>query len=355
MANAKQRVVFGMSMVLAGLLLVVVASAYVVDRGWGKIAAAVIGLAAWPVAPVAWHAFGERRRAKRLAAAKVPAKSALTGFDRYWMRFVVIAIAVLAPMFYASGRGVFGAVGRHGLWFWPRALVDEVPLLQRVPADAELVIVAHQGAEDGKHAGSAVFAWGAHQAMLAADAALDDGEPRAKKIEAINDARDKLPFLPIDKLSEVPVGGDAMVIATDGWRGKVEPASTGPSEELRGELARAPSDAVFVAAFAPRTKVTVHDLDPVEIRHGVVWMEKRGEAIELVGRVEARDATVAAKLADEIDGVLHFKTKDIPDSCHDAVGEIVEHVKLEHDGAIVSVHAEVSGKMLFAVMLCAAK
>jgi len=47
------------------------------------------------------------------------------------------------------------------------------------------------------------------------------------------------------------------VIASDGWKTKVEPPGTGPSEELLGELRRAPQDAVFVAAIAPRTKLTV--------------------------------------------------------------------------------------------------
>lgn len=354
MANAKQRVVFGMSMVVAGLLLAVVASAYVVDRGWGKIAAAVIGLAAWPVVPVAWHAFAERRRAKRLAAAKVPAKSALTGFDRYWMRFVVIAIAVLAPMFYSSGRGVFGAVKREALWFWPTSAASN-PLLRRVPADAEVVVVWHKPAEDGKHGGNAVFAWGARQAMLAIDGSLGEGELISKKLDDLNAARDKLPFLPIEKLVEVPVSGDTFVIATEGWRSKVESAGSGPNEELRGELARAPGDAMFAAAFAPRTKITLRDLDPVEIRHGVVWVEKHEHSIVLDSRIEARDEALAAKFVDEVDALVHFKTKDIPDGCRDAVGKIVDHLKLDHVGTIVSAHVEITEDAIMPLMFCSAK
>src|SRR5207302_9966164 len=99
------------------------------------------------------------------------------------------------------------------------------------------------------------------------------------------------------------------------WRTKVEPATTGPSEELRGELARAPQDAPFVAAFAPRTQITSHDLDVAMIRHGVVWGVTSGESFVLAGRVEATDAAAATKLADELTAALHAASKTVPESC----------------------------------------
>src|SRR5256885_9961609 len=117
MANVRGRIVFGGLVVLLGVTLFVVTSAYVIDHGYNKIAAAIVGTFAFPIAPLGWHFFAERRRAKRLANAKLPAKATLTGHDRFWMRFAVVALALLGPMIASSGFGVLGSVWRHGLWF----------------------------------------------------------------------------------------------------------------------------------------------------------------------------------------------------------------------------------------------
>jgi hypothetical protein len=362
MANARRRIVFGGSLALFGAALFVTASAYVIDHGNAKWLAAAVGGFAFPLAPVGWHLIGERRRRARVAAAKTPPKTTLTGFDRFWMRFVVVALVVLGPMFATSRFGVFGSVWRHALWFWPEPpagprdfkAVDH--LLMRVPGDAELVAVVHVPEKAGKDAGSMVFAWGAQQAMLAADPDVtEDEKPLSERIAELNADRAKVPWLPFDKLSEVATADKSIVVASDLWRAKVDPAGAGPSEELMAEMRRAPQDAVFVAAFTPRTKATAADLDPQMIRHGVMWAVSSDQKLVLGGRVEATDAVAATKLVDDIYAVLHGTTKDIPASCRAQVDKLLEHFEIEHTGAVITAHLEVAGDQVFSLMFCAAK
>ncbi len=349
--KTRQRILTGLFVVLAGAGLFELASAYVVDHDYNKIAAAIVGAFAFPVAPVAWHLLGERRRKKRLAAAKTPAKSSLTGADRYWMRFIVVALAVLGPMFATSGFRVLGAVGRHGAWFVPTTTptAADTELLKRVPGDAELVFVARVPGDGG----TAVAAWAGRQAMIAGDCNVFGSEV-SKKVDELNARRDLVPWFPIDRFVELPSSGNTVLIATDGWRGKVEPGA-GPSQELRDELARAPADAPWVAAIAPRTKLTAHDIDAETIRHGVAWIQQSDKALTFAARLEMRDEASASKLHDELDAVLHFKTTDIPERCKDAVGKIVDHAKLEQSGTILTARAEIPNEALMGLMFCAIK
>ncbi|MGE5180996.1 MAG: hypothetical protein ACM31C_02995 [Acidobacteriota bacterium] len=357
MANIRHRIVLGISVTLLGAALFELASAYIVDRGYGKIAAAIVGAVAFPVVPGLWQLVGERRRRARLAAAKKPSTSTLTAGDRYWMRFVVVALVVLGPMFAIGRFKVLGATWRHGLWFIPesssaklRDFKAEDHLLKRVPGDAELVVVFHQDAK----AGSAVVGWGGKQAVIAADGSLDDGEPIDKKLDDLNAKRDKLPWLGVDKLSQIPTEDQTLVIATDAWKDKVAPG-TGPSDELMGELRRAPQDAVFVAAFAPRTKLTLHDIDPDTIRHGVVWATMDDKALVIAGRIDMKDVAAGAKLLAEANDVLQFKTDDLPAACKEPVGKIVDRIHLEQNGTILTGRAEIPTEALMGLMFCAIK
>jgi hypothetical protein len=360
MSKARQRIVFGLLSCVLGAALFLIASAYVIDHDHGKILATAVGAFAFPVAPIAWHLVSERRRRTRIAAAKAPPKTTLTGFDRYWMRFVVVALVVLGPMVAASRSAVLGAVWRHPLWFWPETPAnmakDAAPLLKRVPGDAELVVVIHTPADDHKAAGSAVFAWGNKQLMAALDDSLADMQKdHVKGLEELNADRDKVPWLPFDKVSEVSTSDKTVVIASEGWKTKVDPPGIGPSEELLGELARAPQDAVFVAAFTPRTKLTPKDLDPAMIRHGVVWATGNDKQFVIAGRLEATSVEAATTLAGELDAVLHLKTADIPEKCRDDVSKLVEHLQLEHTGTIITARLEVAPEQLVGLMFCAMK
>jgi len=360
MGKARQRIVFGLLVAVLGIALFVVATAYAVDHGtrrWGVIP---FGVFVFPVAPVLWHFIGERRRRAKLAAAKTPSKSTLTGYDRYWMRFAFIAFVTIGPMILHSHFGVFGSVYREAFWFWPKSTgprdyQDVAKLLKRVPADAELVLVANQQEKD-KPEGSVVAAWGNKQAMIAADASLKDKDkPLADQINELNQARDSFKWLPFDKVSEVSTSDKTIVVASEGWKSKVEPAGSGPSEELMAELRRAPADAIIVAAFTPKTKLTAADLDPAMIRHGVAWLTSGDEKLVLAGRMEMVDAAAATKIVAEIKDVLHGTTPAIPAKCRAPVDKILEHVDLTAEGAIVNARIEVPGEQVMALMFCAMK
>jgi hypothetical protein len=343
MANARGRIVFGLLVALLGGALFLVTSAYVIDHGYLKIGAAIAGALAFPIVPALWHLIGERRRKARIAERKQPPKATLTGCDRYWLRFAVVAIAVLAPMIAKSGTGVLGAVRRHALWFLPDSPPSATGQLRRVPAEAELVVVIKD--KTGTKPGTAVVAWGAGQAMIAADTLLDDGAPHAKKIDSINGMRGDVPWLPTKQLSEVKTDDGSFVIASDGWRSQVEGASAGPGAELATELDRAPASATFVAAFVPRTNVSDQDLDVAMIRHGVAWALVDDSSVTLDGRIEATDAAAATKLGAEITALFHAP-HHLSESCQEAFAKAVDLVKLDVAGTVVAVHATLPSDLL---------
>lgn len=361
MANARQRITFGLLVTVLGAAVAWIASTYVVDHGWGKIAAGVIGGLAWPVLPGVWQLVGERRRKAKLATAKKPASATLTGYDRYWLRFVVVAAAVLGPMFGASRLGVFGSVKRQATWFVPagppppRDFKAEEHLLKRVPADAELVFVMHVEPENGKKGGSGVMAWGNGEAMIAADDSFDDGESHAKKLEELNANRDKIPFVKVGAFSELSTSDHTIVVVTDGWKAKVEAAASGPSAELRGELARAPASAMVVIAFAPKTKISVKDIEPDTIQHGVAWFAMDEKTLSIAGRVDMKLPADATKLHDELGKLLGAESKDIPEACKEQVGKLASSVKLDVSGTVVSARAELPTEALMGLMFCAMK
>lgn len=348
MANLRGRLGFGLVVALLGAVLFVVTSAYVVDHGYAKVAAAIVGAFAFPVAPVAWHLIGERRRSKRLAGAKSSPKTTLTGHDRFWMRFFVVALALLGPMFASSRLGVFGAVWRHGLWFVPekapRPVLHEDPLLRRVPADAEVVFVVRVPPMLGNPGKSGVYAWGARQAMIASEPGfLSAWSPLAQ----LDQKSGNLHLLPTEPLVDLAIDDHSNVQASALWRPVVELGQAGPSDELRDELDRAPADAPFVMAFTPRTKITVHDVDPDTIRHGVIWFERTGSSLVLQARIVARDDAAATQLHDE---ALAALAHEVPKSCQDQLAKT--HTTIEQNGPVVTAHAELEAEAMLGLLAC---
>ena len=81
-----------------------------------------------------------------------PKPSTLTGYDRYWLRFVAVTLVVVGPMVGIARFGVVRAVAHHGLWFipttppdlrsigagTPRDFKDHAQLLRHVPNEAEV-------------------------------------------------------------------------------------------------------------------------------------------------------------------------------------------------------------------------
>lgn len=369
MANRRQRFVFGVLAALVGAVMFIVASAYIVFRGYPHWLAGIVGALAFPVGPLAWHLFGERSRKKKLAAAKKPPTTSLTAGDRYWLRTLGVALLVLGPMIAIGRFDVARATWRNGLWFVPTHYEPSTshgsPLsmigagvprtidvfgtaLARVPADAELVITVQ--APDGQD-GRAVMAYGDKQVMLFAEGkALENEGNIGDKISELNKQRGKIPWLPIDEVQLVSHTDTQLIAASAGWRSKVEIPGMGPSSDILRELGRAPKDAFFVAGFVPRTT-----RDVLSTKAGAVWLYKSGEKLVLEGRVEANDEAAAKKLVADMTGALDKAVHDTPKSCREQVGAIVKAIKLDQTGAFVTGRLDVDGGALMGVMFCAMK
>jgi hypothetical protein len=370
MANRAQRFVFGISVTLVGVLMFTVASAYIVFRGWPHWLAVGVGALAFPVGPLTWQLLGERSRKKKLAAAKTPPKTTLTAGDRYWLRCVGVALLVLGPMIAIGRFDVARATWRHGLWWVPKhyepstthggplqAIGTGTPRtfevfgtpLQRVPSDAELVVFVQS--PEGEPDGRGVLAYGDKQVMFAGEGkALATEGDVGEKIAELNKQRSKIPWLPMDEIQLISHSDSSLVASSAGWRSRVELPGMGPSAELLRELGRAPKDAFFVAAFIPKTT-----RDVLSTKAGAAWLYKKGEKLVLEGRVEANDEAAAKHLVSEATRALDKAAHDVPESCREAVGNIVKAIQLDQTGAIVTGRLEVDGGALMGVAFCAMK
>ncbi len=342
MSKLRQRSVFGVLVVVLGGLLFVVTSAFLVDRGLPRILAGIAGGLAFPLLPVAWHVWAERTRKRVQAEAKKPSRSTLTGFDRFWLRFVVVVVVVVGPMVLIAKAGVVRATLRHGLWFLPafqpgigtlgegphRDLSRLKPLLERVPVDAEGVVAYLP--HDVR--GEAVLAFTNRDLVAAAEGDIERDDDT---IRHINDTFKDQHFVLLDPIAMV-IDRDLTVAASDRWKGKVEPPPGGPSSVLRRELERAPGDAEVIVALAPRT---IRELKM--IRSGVIWARPHGHELVLEARLEATDVRRAYEL---ITSLRQLAGAEIPvsASCKPAVAAVLGHVELAQVGTVVTARAVLS-------------
>lgn len=336
MSNLRQRSIFGGLVVVLGALLFLMSSAYVVDRGYNKILAAIVGGLAFPVLPVAWQLWAERARKKKQAEAKKPSKSTLTAYDRFWIRFVVVAGVILGPMIYVGKIEVPRAAIRHATWFLPefepglgmigngpkRDLTRVKPLLERVPADAEVVITWEPPAR-----GAGVMAFNARDLVAAADGDIRRDDDT---IRSINDYWKAQHFFMLDPIAMV-IDRDLTVAASDKWKGKVEPAPNSMSSVLRAGLEHAPADAILTIALAP------HAIKELKIlRDGALWVAKdpHGDLV-LEGRLVAGDVAKAYQI---VETLRHLKAEQfsMPASCRDKANALFPKIEVAQVGDVVT-------------------
>ena len=336
MSKFRQRSIFGVLVIVLGALLFLVSSAFVIDRGYPKVLAAIVGGLAFPVLPVAWQIWGERKRNRKLAEAKKPSKSTLTGFDRFWLRFVGVVILIVGPMVAVAKLGVVHAAVKHALWVIPefepglgmigegphRDLTKVEPLLKRIPSDAEAVILATPASINGE----GVLAYGTHDVIAAAQGNYprDDDE-----IRHINDGIKANRFNLLDPIQMV-IDRDITVAATEKWKTKVEPAPGGLSPALRAGLERSPSDASFVAAF------TGKGVNEKTIRSGAVWAVYRNKKLIIEARIDTVDVRRAYEMMGQIKS---FRVDQLPKSgdCRSAIQKSLDHAELAQIGNVVDV------------------
>jgi len=361
-----RRVPIGFVVLVAvmGIVMFVVPSAYAAARGAPVWLSATLGGLAFPVLPLAWHLFAERRRRARMAAAKAPTKGVLTRGDRFVFRCLGVALIAVVPVFALGGKSALSSVWHNVGWFIPTTPPEPAaPVLGRVPADAEIVVTVHKDADKKteakdddddkdhkkKHDGpiDAVFAYGGGEVVMAATGDLDDSESISKGLDEMNSDRDKLP-VKIGKLSEIKSSSSEVVVATDGWRAKVDPAGLGPNAEIRRELARAPANAAAVVAMVPRTTREL-----MVVKSGAAWLVMTDDMIKIEGRVEAVDAASAGKALDAVRAIWKEQENKLPDECEKEIDKVVDRVHLDQNGAIVTLHAEIPGEAAGAAVMCA--
>ncbi|MFT3698111.1 MAG: hypothetical protein QM831_33525 [Kofleriaceae bacterium] len=323
MSKLRQRSIFGILLVVLGAAMFTVASAFVIARGYPKIVAGIVGGLAFPVLPVAWQIWGERKRKAKLAAEAAKPKpkkpSTLTAYDRFWLRFVGVAIVVIGPMIFVARQAIVMQTVDHALWYLPqfvpgigylgegprRDLSKVEPLLRRVPSDAELVVVALPSTLNGE----GMLAISNHDMV----AAGQDTFPRDDDtIRRVNDAFKTQHELLVDPIAMV-IDRDITVASTDRWKTKVEPAPNGLSGTLRRELERAPADAVLFVALQPRgTELR----DAKLYKSGAIWAAPRtvDKKVVIGARFDTKDVMHAYELVTELRS-LHGDALPLSSDC----------------------------------------
>ena len=340
-APLSRRVLIVLAMVLGGAVMFLLPSAYAIDRGWSRVVALVVGLSAFPVVPLTWHAIAELRRRKR-----DPGDSPLTGRDRFTLRLLAVAALTLGSLLVFDARGVLEAAWNHGTWWlrWDLTRhelpVRDARLLDAVPEDAH-AIVWSEGVElmplpsDGPAIeGEAVMAYAPGRLMVA----LHD-DPALLDVLRVDD----LAFLA--KGAGVTIEGEltvrrphpeVMVAVSDDWVDAVDERLAGggaaPIELIDG--LRAPPRARFVGIWHPRKP----DGEPdamVEVARAVVVEGHEAHALEI--EVEARSVEHAKSIESQATKLRRLVGAMASSDCGDQLEAIVDATDVERDGTTVRV------------------
>jgi hypothetical protein len=358
-SKLRQRAVFGVSVLVLGAVLFILASAFVIDRHYSPILAAIVGGLAFPVAPALWHLLGERGRTRKLADVKpvkgapAPKPSTLTGFDRYWMRFVGVAIVVLAPMFIIARTGVFRAAIHHGLWFIPtpppdlRGIGSDTPrdfkdhdlLLKHLPPETEVAVAFH----DPNEGGNLVAGWAAgHSALVSVGRILLPGGA------SLEDAVRSRSWYSNDTFSTVSTLDGTDAFASDAWRNKIQLPGDGPSTALRRELARAPQAAPFVVAWVPRS--------PKEAKaiHGAAaWLVMTEDTVVIEGRLETGDIITAFETYARINNQLvGDHDAERPSKCRHLLSDLADRVTVVQNGTVITARLTATRSEMADLVVC---
>ncbi len=350
MSTRRGKAIFGIGLVVFGLVVALFASAYLISRDQPKWLAAAVGVLAFPVLPVLWHVIGERRRRQRLAGDKAPPKTTLAPGDRYLMRAVFVAAAVLVPMFVIGKFAVVRAAWDHKLWFLPDdfdSIGNADELFSHVPADADAVLVIHEH-DDRKGAG--IIAYGDHQLAMIAPQQPEDKDQGAQQLTQFNEQRTKIPFVKIDELAMVAMGTKVFAIATDRWKSAIKVEGAGPRAAIKTELAKAPSDALIAMAYVP-----AKPQDGIEKISGWLLQKAVNEKLTVEGRLVAVDAAAAARVVETTRALWKAQRSELPETCRDEITKLTDKAELEHKGATITFYLTIEPEQLMGLMMCGMK
>lgn len=350
MSSRRGKAIFGLGLVVFGLAVFLFASAYLVSRDQPKWLAAAVGALAFPVLPVLWHVVGERRRRQRHANDKAPPKTTLAPGDRYLLRAVVVAAAVLAPMFVIGKFAVVRAAWDYKLWFVPDNFdrIDGADaLFLHVPADADAVLVVHERDDDKK---LGVIAYGDHQLAVIVPNDQKFEETQVDQIKQLNEQRSKIPFVKVDAVDAVALGKQWFAVATDRWQSAIRAEGSGPRAAIRQELSNAPASALISLAYVPATPTS-----GIQKLSGWVIQKATNEKLTVSGKLEAVDAPSAERLLETTRALWKVQRSEWPEACRDEISKLADMAEIERKGATITLQLTIEPEMLMGMMMCGLK
>lgn len=332
MATRAGKTVFVVAATVIGLSASLLASGYLVHRGQPHGLAGAVGALVFPVLPVAWHVFGERRRRQRRAAQEAPAKALLSAGDRYVLRSAAVLLVVLGPMFYVDQLDVVRGAWRHRTWFLPAPTAAEVQheLLAHLPSDAEFVAVGQVDLDRSED--RVALALGKDQVALIASA----GSKYLTKLPG-----------DLGPVAQIELADNLVAAVTEDWKAAVA-AGGGPNADLRAELSRAPGDAQIVAGFATASP------NASGIKRGSAWLsgDDVNKRLVLRARFEATDDRAAERAIAMAKEAWSSRRVEVPATCRDVIGGIIDHGAIERAGAVVTVEVAVEQEQLVKLLAC---
>jgi hypothetical protein len=366
-----RRVTAGIVLAVVGALVFELCGAWLFARGlpwWTALAGALL---AFPVVPLAWHLFGERKRRRRLATAAASAKpgvkakpGTLTAGDRFTMRLVAVALMALGPLVFFRGGQVWRAFRDHPGWFVPqgppspRSVRGDARLIGQVPGDAELVMWGRKlhgiaGAAAGAAADEAkellfavrsggdvlIVVRGSDKALGAIDVAELNAQLGKQRVLEVN-----------GPLVARRRAADLMVVVSEGWAAAVDDRAAGRSDGPDAIVARldvAPRDAVVIAAAAPAREVAGLALTGVQW-----WVRADQGGIRIDADFFVRDRLVATALMARMDAERRELAAAAPAQCRADVERLLREIVVVGGDTMVKASAYWSGERAGKAMMC---
>ncbi len=323
------RIVSGLFFAVVCLAMFDLPSAYVIARGWPVWLALTLGLLTFPVVPLGWHAWGERARKRRLAAAKTPPKAVTTGWERLALRGGTVGVLAIGLLLVADRGGTWTAVKHHALWVLPdrASMIDpDAEILSHLPPDTEAVIWLRPSPELRESLGAivpqladppeAVIAIGGASTDDFAGVVLERGSSDLiGSIEKLLDLTKAWGVIVPPERTTSTLSDGTRTWTTKGWTTSLD---RGKPAALLEMMKKVPDDAFTVAVVRPAHVI------PNEVTSAVAYAHLADHAtkLELVAEIEAADAATAGKLAAEARREIDKERKheDRESGCLDSSG-----------------------------------
>jgi hypothetical protein len=369
---ARPRVGFLLGVIVAGIVLFILPSAWLYARGVPWVLCAIGGALAFPLLPVGWHLWAERKSAK---AAAVPTKgpvkpktSALTSGDRFTMRLALVAVVALGPLLFFRFGQTLRAVRDHGAWFIPKAppaprtFKGDQRVIDQVPGDAEVVfwmrnfdglgLGDEKSKKDEPQPDEILVAYRDGDMLMVVRgpekllSQVDD-----KALDEMNSQIPKQTFLPIKGTFVARKRAkDILVVVTDGWAASADDRAAGKSAgptAIIERLSGAPSDAVIISAASPSRPIA-----GLAINGAQSWLRISKTDIRLDGEVFVTDKATATTVADAVRAGFKMAEGMVPSECKAPVSKLLSRFVVDSGETSVRVSGRWKPEELGEPLMC---